>query len=68
VVVAMSASSRKKPQAPRDATLVSFTVKLPKRWVEDFEALAAKEEGSKMSDVARRALAIGLDALKKRSR
>ena len=49
-------------------TLVSFTVKLPKRWVEDFEALAAKEEGSKMSDVARRALAIGLDALKKRSR
>ena len=64
----MSASSGKKPQALQDTTLVSFTVKLPKRWVEDFETLAAKEEGSKMSDIARRALAIGLDELKKRSR
>ena len=65
----MSAStSRKTPQPAKDMGLVSFTVKLPKRWIDDMQALADKETGAAKADIFRRALSIGLDELKKRSR
>jgi hypothetical protein len=61
-------ASKKSPQPSRDATLVSFTVKLPKRWIEDMQTLASKETGAAKADIFRRALAIGLDELKKRAK
>lgn len=57
----MAAASKKK-----DAGLVSFTFKIPRRWVTDCEAMALREVGMNKSDIARRALAIGLTELKKR--
>ncbi len=62
----MTSKSKKTPGA--DTGLVSFTVKVPARWLGDMEAIAAREVGTKKSDVLRRALAIGLDELKKRAR
>lgn len=55
-------------EPPKNMGLVSFTFKVPKRWVADLELIAAREVGANKSDVARRALAIGLDELKKRAR
>jgi hypothetical protein len=48
--------------------LHSFTVKLPREWIAYMRQLAAEVPGLKLSDIARRAAAIGLDELKKRAR
>lgn len=56
-------------KAPRTGDdLVQFTVKIPSRWLEALDDLIKKDgrPGLNRSDVARQALAVGLDALAKR--
>ena len=63
-------SSKKKtpPRSSSDDQLVAYTLNVPTRWLAEFDEMAKKEPGEQRSHVARRARAIGLDALKKRAR
>ena len=61
--------SAKVKTTPRNDDLTQMTLKVPARWLAVFDKLLAHEgPGANRSDVARKAMAIGLDAMQKKPR
>lgn len=63
---------KKKTQASETEESMQLTVRVPVKWWDDLEALAKKQSvpGLKVTrtDIARRAIALGIDALQKHPR
>ena len=61
--------SAKTKTTPRNDNLTQMTLNVPARWIGIFDKLLAYEgPGANRSDVARKAMAIGLDAMQKKPR